>query len=143
MIRNFGDHAANERTFLAWVRTAIAVMAFGFLVERFNLFLRIAAAELGAVRVPGMPPGPLGQGGVGQGGVGQGFGHAVGLAVIGLGTLMIVLAAARFVRLSRAIDSAELRSAGGIRTDLALALVLVVLSLALAAYLSHALIGPV
>ena len=132
MIRNFGDHAANERTFLAWVRTAIAVMAFGFLVERFNLFLRIAAAQLGAARVPGVGPGP----------VGQGFGHAVGLAVIGLGTLMIVLAAARFVRLSRAIDSAELRSAGGVRTDLVLALVLVVLSLALAAYLSHALIGP-
>ena len=39
MIRNFSDHAANERTFLAWVRTAIAVMAFGFLVERFDLFL--------------------------------------------------------------------------------------------------------
>src|ERR1700726_4461168 len=36
MIRNFGDHAANERTFLAWVRTAIAVMAFGFLVEKFD-----------------------------------------------------------------------------------------------------------
>jgi putative membrane protein len=31
MIRNFSDHSANERTFLAWVRTAIAVMAFGFL----------------------------------------------------------------------------------------------------------------
>jgi hypothetical protein len=38
MIRNFGDHSANERTFLAWVRTAIAVMAFGFLVEKFDLF---------------------------------------------------------------------------------------------------------
>ena len=137
MIRNFGDHAANERTFLAWVRTAIAVMAFGFLVERFNLFLRIAAAELG--RVPGAPAAVAGQGQA----VGQGFGHAVGLAVIFLGTLMIVLAAARFVRLSRAIDAAELRSAGGVRTDLMLALVLVVLSLALAAYLSHALIGPV
>jgi len=38
MIRNFREHAANERTFLAWVRTAIAVMAFGFLIERFDLF---------------------------------------------------------------------------------------------------------
>ena len=134
MIRNFGDHAANERTFLAWVRTAIAVMAFGFLVERFNLFLRIAAAELG---------GRAGAAGVALPVTGQGFGHAVGLAVIGLGTGMIVLAAARFVRLSRAIDSVEIRSAGGLKTDLALALVLVVLSLALAVYLSHALIGPV
>src|SRR5271165_1312240 len=29
MIERYGDHAANERTFLAWVRTAIAIMAFG------------------------------------------------------------------------------------------------------------------
>jgi putative membrane protein len=35
MIRNFSDHAANGRTFLAWVSTAIAVMASGFLVKRF------------------------------------------------------------------------------------------------------------
>lgn len=39
MIKNFSDHAANERTFLAWVRTGVAVIAFGFLVERFDLFL--------------------------------------------------------------------------------------------------------
>lgn len=29
MIANFSDHASNERTFLAWVRTAIAIMGFG------------------------------------------------------------------------------------------------------------------
>jgi len=29
MIRGYSDHAANERTFLAWVRTGIAVIAFG------------------------------------------------------------------------------------------------------------------
>jgi hypothetical protein len=33
----YGDHAANERTFLSWVRTAIAVIAFGFVIEKFNL----------------------------------------------------------------------------------------------------------
>ena len=38
MIKRYSDHAANERTFLAWVRTAIAVMAFGFVIERFDLF---------------------------------------------------------------------------------------------------------
>jgi putative membrane protein len=43
MITRYSDHAANERTFLAWVRTAIAVMAFGFVIERFDLFLRYAA----------------------------------------------------------------------------------------------------
>ena len=39
MIRGYADHAANERTFLAWVRTGIAVIVFGFVIEKFNLFL--------------------------------------------------------------------------------------------------------
>lgn len=30
------DHLANERTFLAWVRTAFGIIAFGFLVVRFS-----------------------------------------------------------------------------------------------------------
>jgi len=30
MIRDYSDHSANERTFLAWVRTGIAIIAFGF-----------------------------------------------------------------------------------------------------------------
>ena len=33
------DHLANERTFLAWIRTGIGIMAFGFVVEKFSLFL--------------------------------------------------------------------------------------------------------
>jgi putative membrane protein len=28
---------ANERTFLAWIRTGIGIMAFGFVVEKFGL----------------------------------------------------------------------------------------------------------
>jgi putative membrane protein len=46
MIERYSDHAANERTFLAWVRPAIAIMAFGFLVEKFDLFVSIAAREM-------------------------------------------------------------------------------------------------
>jgi len=43
MIRGYSDHAANERTFLAWVRTAIAVIALGFVIEKFNLVLLTVA----------------------------------------------------------------------------------------------------
>jgi putative membrane protein len=39
-MERYSDHAANERTFLAWIRTAIAVMAFGFLVEGSIYFWR-------------------------------------------------------------------------------------------------------
>ncbi|MFZ9034502.1 MAG: YidH family protein [Francisellaceae bacterium] len=47
MIQSFNDHAANERTYLAWVRTAIALMAFGFLIEKFDIFLRVMAKGVG------------------------------------------------------------------------------------------------
>ena len=36
---------AAERTMLAWLRTGIAVMAFGFVVARFGLFLRLLHAQ--------------------------------------------------------------------------------------------------
>ena len=48
MIRGYTDHAANERTFLAWVRTGIAVMAFGFVIEKFNLFVLTIASSASA-----------------------------------------------------------------------------------------------
>jgi putative membrane protein len=124
MIRNFSDHAANERTFLAWVRTAIAVMAFGFLVEKFDLFVEIAAPSL-AGRTPSLP--------------GQKFGNIAGLSLVVLGTVMVAIAAARFLVTGKYIDSAEQHPGSGARIDLALAVLLVLLGGALFVYLSHAL----
>jgi putative membrane protein len=41
------DHLANERTFLAWVRTALGLIGLGFVLARMGLFLRqLAAASL-------------------------------------------------------------------------------------------------
>ena len=37
---NLRDHMANERTFLAWIRTSIGIMAFGFVVEKFSFFIK-------------------------------------------------------------------------------------------------------
>lgn len=39
-VRNRRVHMANERTFLAWIRTSIAIMAFGIVIERFAFFLK-------------------------------------------------------------------------------------------------------
>ena len=125
MIRSYNDHAANERTFLAWVRTAIAVMAFGFLVERFDLFLDIAAPSL-AGRVLSVP--------------GQRFGNVAGLALIILGTAMVAVAAVRFLITAKSIDSEEIERGPGSRIDVALAILLVLLGGALFVYLAHAII---
>jgi len=126
MIRNFSDHSSNERTFLAWVRTAIAIMAFGFIVEKFDLFLELAAPSL-AGRTLSLP--------------GQRFGNYAGLALIVLGTAMVAIAVARFLITSRKIDSEQPQQGAGSRIDIALAALLVLLGCALFLYLSHALVA--
>lgn len=40
MIERYSDHASNERTLLAWVRTGIAFIAFGFVLEKFHVVLK-------------------------------------------------------------------------------------------------------
>jgi putative membrane protein len=47
---------AAERTLLAWVRTGITVMAFGFVIARFGLFLRYVAHDPGAIPAHGWSP---------------------------------------------------------------------------------------
>jgi putative membrane protein len=49
-VRNRRVHMANERTFLAWIRTSIGIMVFGFVVEKFALFVREASYLLGKPR---------------------------------------------------------------------------------------------
>jgi putative membrane protein len=39
MIAHYTDHAANERTFLAWIRTGLAVVAFGFFLFKLNVLV--------------------------------------------------------------------------------------------------------
>ena len=51
MIQRYTDHAANERTFLAWIRTGLALMGFGFVVARFGIFLRELRMTTGALTV--------------------------------------------------------------------------------------------
>lgn len=41
------DHLANERTFLAWVRTGAAIVVFGFAIGRFSIALRQLTALQG------------------------------------------------------------------------------------------------
>jgi putative membrane protein len=37
MIKNFNDHAANERTYLSWIRTALGIAGFGIAIPRLDL----------------------------------------------------------------------------------------------------------
>lgn len=122
MIERYSDHAANERTFLAWVRTAVAIMGFGFLVEKFDLFVRAAGGSMGLK--------PLGV-------HSQIIGNIAGLALFVFGGAMMVLAVIRFRQTSRDIDDKVDRPTVGARMDMALVTILVLLGTILFGYLVY------
>jgi putative membrane protein len=70
---------AMERTFLAWIRTGLAMMGFGFVVARFGLFLR----EIEIVRG-------------GTVAAGRGISPLIGTALVALGVGVTAYAAIRF-----------------------------------------------
>ncbi|UAY54353.1 YidH family protein [Arachidicoccus terrestris] len=75
------DILANERTFLAWVRTSIGIMGFGFVVVKFSLFIRQVSIALNAEQ--GLPPN-------------TGYSQVIGLFLVALGGLVIVFAYLRY-----------------------------------------------
>jgi putative membrane protein len=87
-VRDRRVHMANERTFLAWVRTSISIMAFGFVVEKFSLFVKQLSYYLGRATAP--PP--------------AGYSSVFGVVLVGLGALMGVLAFFRYKSVQRQID---------------------------------------
>jgi len=128
MIKRYSDHAANERTFLAWVRTAIAVMALGFLIERFDLFLKFAAPQLAQQQIAPH---------------GQAFANAAGLAFIGIGVAMIAVAGVRFIKTAKDIESEDDVPSPGERFDVVLAVLLGLLGVALFLYMSRAVLPAI
>jgi putative membrane protein len=125
MIKRYSDHAANERTFLAWVRTAIAVMAFGFVIERFDLFLQVAAPQIAQQQLAVH---------------GQKLANAAGLAFIAIGVVMVGIAGVRFIRTAKDIEIEDAVPSPGERFDLALAGLIGLLGVALFLYLSRAIL---
>jgi putative membrane protein len=126
MIGGYSDHAANERTFLAWVRTGIAVIAFGFVIEKFNLLLlTIASAALGDELHRSQLAGLSGR-----------IGRYDGVVLMFGGVALVLLATARFVRTTRLLDDAEMHSAASVRTELILSACLVLIVASYGIYLA-------
>ena len=126
MIRDYRDHAANERTFLAWVRTGIAVIAFGFVIEKFNLFVFTMAdtSSLDAGRRLQLErlSGPLGR--------------YDGITLILLGIALLVVSTTRFIRTERLLDDQEIHPVGGVRAEFLLSTALVLIVAGFSIYLA-------
>jgi putative membrane protein len=82
---------AAERTLLAWVRTGLTVMAFGFVVARFGLFLQLLRAEVpGAILA------------------GPGLSAQLGAGLVLLGVLALVNGGWAFQRYCRTVSPRDL-----------------------------------
>jgi putative membrane protein len=108
------DHLANVRTFLAWVRTAITIMAFGFVVAKFGLLLR---------ELPGhhVHPGELH------------LATIIGSVLVLLGGAFLVMATIDFVVLKRQIEANVIAFSGAIH--ILLAGILIVVAIGVAVYI--------
>ena len=128
-VRNRRVHMANERTFLAWIRTSIGIMAFGFVVEKFGLFLRQVSFFLG--RSPEMKTAFQ------NAPQGAGYSSIFGIFLIGLGAVMGVLAFIRYKHVEKQIDEDSYRPS--VILDIMLTLSIFAVGLFLIIYLLHSL----
>jgi len=112
------DYLAAERTFLAWIRTGLALMGFGFVVARFGLFLQqVQALHLVTPQH------------------GYGLSLWIGTALIAAGILLDVFAGFHHFNLVKKLDRGEIPRSHPTAQALALALFLALVGLAMAVYL--------
>ncbi len=102
-------HLANERTFLAWIRTAVSIMAFGFLIEKFSLFLWIDLKP--------QHTGPYSS---------LAISNLLGVIFVGLGAIIGLLSMARFIKVEKEIENNTFRPS--IAMDILWGLIFFVLS---------------
>jgi putative membrane protein len=116
---NARDHLANERTFLAWTRTSIGVMAFGFVVVKFSLFVRQLSILLHKDLVL-----PQNQ-----------YSSIIGIFIVAFGALLGLFSYFRFVNVQKQLDNNNFHPSKVLTAILAVFVFL--LGIAMVAYLVH------
>jgi len=96
MIANYTNHAANERTFLAWIRTGLAVAAFVFFLVKLNVLVDAVGS--------GSPPHLTAED---AGAFIAAAARYAGLAMVVIGIAIIARSGAVFERTRRAINRDE------------------------------------
>jgi putative membrane protein len=104
---------AAERTLLAWQRSAIALMGFGFVVERFGLFLQMAAHQPLAASQ-------------------RGFSLGLGVLLLVLGAAVALISARQFRQVAKSLDPAVVPPGYWTHVGVGLNVIIAVIALAFA-----------
>ena len=115
---SFSDYLAAERTLLAWIRTGLALMGFGFVVARFGLFLR----QLQVMQHV-------------SSGQRDGFSLWFGTALIAVGVLVNIISGVQNAILVRELDRGETEHSYSSMHAVAVAFIVAIVGLAMAIYL--------
>lgn len=123
MIERYTDHAANERTFLAWIRTALAMVAIGGMLAKFDIFLRLLEVE-------------------GHGGRHIDIGSTawIGAVTILAGLALLPMSWIRFYRVQHALRDSEVKPIPLAQLECWFAGIVFVIGLAVLATLTHAML---
>lgn len=111
--RRATEYLANERTFLAWIRTAISLLGLGFALAKFSLWIRDLAAGVGR-------PFPAGTGTT----------FPMGELLMAVGGALAVLAAWHYHAINRAIEEDRVKPDRGLILLITLAVLLLALTMA-------------
>lgn len=115
------EHLANERTFLAWIRTSIGIMAFGFVVVKFALFVKQISIMLGEEHI--VPS--------------RGYSGIIGIVLVVMGTLTTILSYISYKRTEKQINEGNYAHSSIMITILTA--FLIIISIILTAYLLYSL----
>ncbi len=98
------EHLANERTFLAWIRTSIGIMAFGFVLERFAFFIqKLVLLEKIGLKAAGKPSGAEAGKAISTFRT-PGYSAALGIVFVVFGILLAVFAFIRYREVGKELD---------------------------------------
>ncbi len=120
---NRSDHMANERTFLAWIRTSIGIMAFGFVVEKFALFIDRISLFLEKSDIRNAAP------------VSSGYSKLFAVALVVLGALMGMLSFIRYKKVEKEIEEDTYRPS--LLLDILLTMGIIAIGMFIAMYMMH------
>lgn len=100
------EHLANERTFLAWVRTSVALIGLGFLIVKFALFLKELSLLFQTQTIP----------------FSEGFSAVIGVVIVAFGVVLPPFAFYQYKKVEKQINRQSYKSSSLLTGMLTLAI---------------------